>query len=128
PTVVPPTGITQIPLTVGVDGLMFVPTTYKASRAAPVALLFHGAGADASELIGPISTYAESRGLVLVAVTSTQATWDAITGVFGADVRSADAALNWLFARIAVDTTRLGVMGFSDGGTYSIAIARAHGA
>jgi phospholipase/carboxylesterase len=127
PTIVPPTGITPIPITVGVDGLMFVPTTYKPSTPAPVALLLHGAGQDASELIVPVSTYAESRGLVLVAVTSTQGTWDAIQGIFGPDVRGIDAALNWLFGRIAVDTSRLGVMGFSDGATYALALGRVNG-
>src|SRR4051812_54703 len=29
PTLVPPTGVTPIPVTVGVDGLLFVPSTYK---------------------------------------------------------------------------------------------------
>jgi phospholipase/carboxylesterase len=127
PTITPPTGVTPIPVTVGVDGLMFVPTTYKASTPAPVALLLHGAGQDASELMVPISTYAESRGLVLVALTSTDGTWDAIHGEFGADVPHIDATLRWLFARVAVDTSRLGVMGFSDGATYALGLTRVNG-
>ena len=127
PTQVPQTGITSIPITVGVDGLVFFPTTYKASTPAPVAFLLHGAGQDASELIGPISTYAESRGLVLAAVTSTQGTWDAIHAVFGPDVQHINAALNWLFARCNVDASRLGVMGFSDGATYAIGLSRTNG-
>jgi phospholipase/carboxylesterase len=77
--------------------------------------------------MAPVSTYAESRGLVLAAVTSTQGTWDAIRGAFGQDVRSIDVALNWLFARCNVDRSRLGVMGFSDGATYAIALSRANG-
>jgi phospholipase/carboxylesterase len=127
PTAVPPTGVTIIPLTVGVDGLLFVPTTYKPGSPAPVAVLLHGAGRDASELIVPVSTYAESRGLVLIAVTATDGTWDAIHGEFGPDVRNIDAALNWLFSRVTVDVARLGVMGFSDGGTYAIALSRVNG-
>ena len=127
PTESPPAGLASIPISLGVAGLVYFPSTYKPTIAAPVALLLHGAGRDASELIGPVSEYAETRGLVLAAITSTQGTWDAIRGSFGQDVRSIDVALNWLFARCNVDATRLGVMGFSDGATYAIALTRANG-
>ena len=127
PTIVPPAGITAIPITVGIDGLLFVPTTYKASTPAPVALLLHGAGQNAGELIAPVSTYAESRGLVLVAVSSVGVTWDAIHDELGHDVRSIDTALGWLFARCNVDVSRLGIMGFSDGATYALALGRING-
>lgn len=127
PTETAPVGLARIPITVGVDGLVYFPANYKPTTPAPVAFLLHGAGQDASELMAPVSTYAESRGLVLAAVTSSQGTWDAITGVFGPDVHAIDAALSWLFARCNVDTKRLGVMGFSDGATYAIALTRANG-
>jgi predicted esterase len=127
PTLTPPTGITTIPLSIGVDGLLFVPTTYKPSTPAPFAFLLHGAGRSASELMLPVSTYAESRGLVLAAVTAVDGTWDAIHGTFGADVRNINATLDWVFARCAVDTTRLGLMGFSDGATYAIGLGRTNG-
>jgi phospholipase/carboxylesterase len=127
PTETPPVGLERIPITVGVDGLVYFPASYKPTTPAPGAFLLHGAGQDASELMAPVSTYAESRGLVLASVTSSQATWDAIYGGFGPDVQAIDAALNWLFARCAVDTKRLGVMGFSDGATYAIALTRANG-
>ena len=128
PTITPPTGITSIPLTLGLkDGLLFVPTTYTPSTPAPFAFLLHGAGQDASELIVPVSAYAESRGLVLAAVTAADGTWDAIHGEFGPDVRTINTTLDWVFERCAVDTTRLGLMGFSDGATYSIGLGRANG-
>jgi phospholipase/carboxylesterase len=127
PTENPPVGVTSIPITLGIDGLVFFPSTYKPTTPAPVALLLHGAGQDATELMAPVSEYAETRGLVLVAITSAQGTWDAIHGAFDQDVRGIDVALNWLFARCNVDTKRLGVMGFSDGATYAIALTRANG-
>ena len=128
PTIMPPTGITSIPLTLGLkDGLLFVPKTYTPSTRAPFAFLLHGAGQDASELIVPVSAYAESRGLVLAAVTAADGTWDAIHGEFGPDVRTINTTLDWVFDRCAVDTTRLGLMGFSDGATYSIGLGRANG-
>lgn len=86
-----------------------------------------GAGGSARELIAPVSTYAESRGLVLASVTAVDGTWDAIHGEFGADVRNINTTLDWVFARCAVDTTRLGLMGFSDGATYAIGLGRANG-
>jgi phospholipase/carboxylesterase len=127
PTITPPTGITNIPLSIGVDGLLFVPTKYNASTPAPMAFLLHGAGRNANELILPVSTYAESRGLVLAAVTAVDGTWDAIHGELGPDVRNINATLDWVFARCAVDVSRLGLMGFSDGGTYSIGLGRING-
>jgi len=127
PTEAPPVGVASIPITLGVSGLVYFPPTYKPSTPAPVAFLLHGAGQDASELMAPVSTYAESRGLVLAAVTSSQGTWDAIYGGFGPDVRAIDVALNWLFGRCNVDTKRLGVMGFSDGATYALSIGLING-
>lgn len=128
PTITPPTGVSSIPLTLGLkDGLLFVPKTYNASTPAPFGFLLHGAGQDASELIVPVSAYAESRGLVLASITAADGTWDAIHGEFGPDVRTINTTLDWAFARCAVDTTRLGLIGFSDGGTYAIGLGRANG-
>ena len=127
PTITPPTGTTVIPLTLGVDGLLFVPTTYKASTPAPMAFLLHGAGQSAPELMRPLAPLAESRGLVLVAVSSVDVTWDAIHGAFGADVGNINKTLAWAFERCAVDTSRLGLIGFSDGATYSIGLGRVNG-
>ena len=127
PTEAPPVGVASLPIALGVSGLVYFPSTYKPATPAPVAFLLHGAGRDASELIGPVSEYAETRGIVLAAITSSDLTWDAIHGSFGQDVRAIDVALTWLFARCNVDSGRLGVMGFSDGATYAIALTRANG-
>ena len=64
---------------------------------------------------------------MLIAVGSNDSTWDLIRGPFGADVRAIDKALTWLFSRCAIDTSRLGVIGFSDGATYSLALGRVNG-
>jgi phospholipase/carboxylesterase len=109
------------------DGLFFVPSTYKSAAPAPFALLLHGAGQRANELFAPLSTLAESRGLVLLAVDSREATWDLTYGGFGADVAFIDSALAWAFARVAVDPKRLGVIGFSDGASYALAHGQVNG-
>jgi phospholipase/carboxylesterase len=107
--------------------MLFVPTSYNPSTPAPLALLLHGAGRDASELMTPVSTYAQSRGLVLLSLSAVAGTWDAIYGDFGPDVKNINTALAWLFERCNVDPARIGVMGFSDGATYAIAMARING-
>ena len=54
-------------------------------------------------------------------------TWDAITDEFGPDVTFIDRALAGVFERCAVDPGRVAVAGFSDGATYSLALARSNG-
>lgn len=127
PDIQPQIGLSSVPVTLGVSGLLFVPSTYRASSPAPAALLLHGAGQGPDELMTPLSILAEERGLVLVAIGSSDATWDLVRGAFGTDVRAIDKTLAWLFMRCAIDTSRFGVIGFSDGATYSLALGRVNG-
>ena len=128
PIATPALGLTALPVSLGVVGLLFVPKSYDAAKPAPGALLLHGAGQGATELMTPLSKLADDRGLVLLAIGSTDVTWDAIgRGVFGPDVRAIDTALKWMFERCAIDPARLGVIGFSDGATYSLALGRVNG-
>ena len=64
---------------------------------------------------------------MLVFPRSVGGTWDVITGTFSHDVRAIDAVLEQVFTRVAVDPTRVSVVGFSDGGTYSLALGRING-
>jgi predicted esterase len=70
---------------------------------------------------------AESAGVIVLAPLSTVGTWDAIHTTFGRDVQRVDAALRWVFSRWSVDRNQIAVSGFSDGGTYSLALGRANG-
>src|SRR5262245_46193603 len=127
PSSPPPLGLTALPVSLGIVGLLYVPKNYNAANPAPGALLLHGAGQGATELMTPLSKLADDRGLVLLAIGSTDVTWDAIgRGVFGPDVRAIDAA-DWTFQRCAIDPARFGVIGFSDGATYSLALGRVNG-
>jgi phospholipase/carboxylesterase len=127
PTETPPSGLTTLPFTLGVVGYSYIPPTYSALKPPAFALLFHGAGQGADELMQPLSALAASRNLVLVSITSASATWDLINGPFGADITAIERALTWMFARVAVDPARTGIFGFSDGATYALAVGRANG-
>ena len=127
PTQTTSPGIYPLGLASGRDGLLYVPARYKADTAAPLAIVLHGAGRDSSELVSPMRPLADTTGLVLVAPDARAATWDAIGGVFSSDVDFIDRALKSVFSRVRVDATRVRVMGFSDGGTYSLSLGLING-
>ena len=120
-------GIYPLGLASGRDGLLYVPTTYKSDTPAPLAVLLHGAGGDASELVTPMRALADTSGLILVAPYARSATWDAIGGLFSDDVTFIDRALTSVFSRLRVDATRVRIMGFSDGGSYSLSLGIING-
>ena len=121
-------GIYALGLAGGRDGLLYVPASYKPDTPAPLALLLHGAGRDSSELVTPMRPLADASGLVLVAPDSRGVTWDAIgSGLFFDDVIYIDRALKSVFSRVRVDAARVRVIGFSDGGTYSLSVGIING-
>jgi phospholipase/carboxylesterase len=121
-------GIYPIGIASGRDGLLYVPTSYKPDTPAPLALVLHGAGRDSTELVTPMKATADATGLVLVAPDSRGVTWDAIGGgLFFDDVIYIDRALKSVFSRVRVDASRVRIMGFSDGGTYSLSLGIING-
>jgi phospholipase/carboxylesterase len=120
-------GIFPLGLASGRDGLLYIPTSYDANTPAPLALLLHGAGRNSSELVTPMRPLADTSGLVLVAPDARGVTWDAIGGAFFDDVTFIDRALTSVFSRVRVDANRVRIMGFSDGGTYSLSLGLING-
>jgi phospholipase/carboxylesterase len=127
PTTTTNPGIYPLGLASGRDGLLYVPSGYKPDTPAPLALLLHGAGRDSSELITPMRPLADTTGLVLVAPDARGVTWDAIGGIFFDDVIFIDRALKSVFSRLRIDATRVRIMGFSDGGSYSLSLGLING-
>jgi len=121
-------GTYALGLASGRDGLLYVPTSYNPDTPAPLALLLHGAGHDASEFVNATTRpFADANGLVLVAPDSRGGTWDAIGRGFLDDVTYIDRALTSVFSRVRVDATHVRIMGFSDGGTYSLSLGIING-
>jgi phospholipase/carboxylesterase len=109
--------------------LLRVPLTYRAQRPAPLALLLHGAtghGRDALALLP--DGLADAAGLILLAPTSREYTWDLLVGRrHGPDVAGIDRALEHTFSSYAVDPKRVAVGGFSDGASYALSLGIANG-
>jgi len=120
-------GLQKLGLERGRDGLLYVPTGYRAARPAPLVLMLHGAGGDARRGLNPLRRLADAAGLVLLAVDSRGRTWDVILGEYGPDVAFVDRALAHTFARIAVDPARIAVEGFSDGASYALSLGITNG-
>lgn len=111
----------------GRDGLLYVPKDHRPERPAPFALLLHGAGGNADHGIHLLRPVADELGLLLLSVDSRGRTWDVLLGGFGPDAAFLDRALAWTFSRLAVDPSRVGVGGFSDGASYALSLGVTNG-
>lgn len=127
PSAAGPLGRRRIGLGRRRDGLVYVPTSYHPSRAAPLVVLLHGAGADAEDVLPVLEDHADAAGLLLLAPESRVVTWDAVGGSYGPDVSFIDRALADTFARYAVDPARVAVSGFSDGASYALSLGITNG-
>ena len=109
------------------DGSLYVPAGYSVKAPAPLILALHGAGGSGEGPVRLLRTLADTRGVVLLAPDSRGGTWDAIRGNFGPDIAFIERALRAVFAKVAIDPQRIFVEGFSDGASYSLALALANG-
>ena len=121
-------GFTELELTGGPrDALIYLPAGYRRDQPAAFALMLHGAGGSARD-VGREQRctfrchqhhhpWVDSRGL----------SWDILSGRYGPDIVFIDQALDWAFARCAVDLTRLAIGGFSDGASYGLSVGLANG-
>ena len=105
----------------------------------PVLVALHGAGGQASQVLESFRQQADANGIVLLIPQSAKGTWDMIEDLksrlglelnvqprYGKDLKALDTALADLFARVAVDPARVGIMGFSDGATYALSVGTAN--
>jgi predicted esterase len=125
--VVDGTGLQSVEVGGGRSALLYVPPTSRADRAAPLALMLHGAGGSAEQGMSLLRGLADAAELVLLAPASRQDTWDVLRGGFGPDVASIDAALAETFRRCAIDPRRMAVGGFSDGASYALSLGLTNG-
>jgi phospholipase/carboxylesterase len=126
PSVTPTLGLSQLGLGDERDGLLYVPQTYSIDTPAPLFVALHGAGG-AAENWASYPDRAEARAMVLLVPDSRGNTWDSIRGEFGPDVEFIDRALQHVFDRCAIDTTRIALAGFSDGASYALSLGISNG-
>ena len=127
PTEVAPSGLHRLGLDDRRDALLYVPTGYRPERPAPFVLSLHGAGGNEEGGLYPLRDLADEAGLILLSPASRGRTWDVILGEYGPDTAFLNRALAAAFARCAVDPTRVGIGGFSDGASYALSVGIANG-
>ncbi|MCL4864242.1 MAG: hypothetical protein KJZ47_00020 [Gemmatimonadales bacterium] len=126
-----PPGISQLNLGETRDGFLYVPTGHDLTRPLPLMVLLHGSGDGSSFWTRPdfaIERLANERGLILLAPDSRNVSWDVVMQhQYGPDPQFIDRALQHAFARCNVDPTRVGMAGFSDGGTTALSLGLSNG-
>jgi phospholipase/carboxylesterase len=129
PTVAPTLGFTDLGITTGRDGLLYVPASYDPATPAPLLILLHGSSGSADEWsAGRISEIADEFGIVILMPDSRGRTWDRLgDGVFGPDVAFINQALVHVFQRCNIDPAAVGMAGFSDGGSYALSLGIING-
>ena len=108
------------------DGTLYVPTKAASRSQVPLLVMLHGGGGQASDFhfMFPL---AEEFGIALLTLDARHNTWDAVDSRIGPDVVFIDAALRYTFERVAIDSSRIGLGGLSDGGMYALSIGTING-
>lgn len=107
------------------DGRIYVPRGLRGP--APLLVMLHGAGGDASKSMPRVVDLAAQMRFVVLAPDSRDGTWDAIGGEFGPDVRFLDHALHTVSRKVRIDPKRVALAGFSDGASYALSLGRPNG-
>ncbi len=126
PSLTPTKGLTQLGLSSGRDGILYVPESYSPDTPMPLFIGLHGASSSSSYWRGYYE-YAEERGMIFMAPDSRASTWDLIQGDIGADLQFLDQALQYVFDQCNIDPTRLALAGFSDGASYALSLGITNG-
>jgi phospholipase/carboxylesterase len=116
-------GTRALDLGPGVEVVLSVPPG--ADGPLPLLVFFHGAGGSAAHSLAAVGDAVAAAGVALLAPSSIASTWDLIAGGVGRDVAVLDAALERVFADLAVSRVALG--GFSDGASYALSLGLANG-
>ncbi len=121
-------GLRALGLDASRDAMLYVPLAVAdAGRPAPLLVVLHGAGGSGQRISERLRQAADAHGIILVAPSSRGATWDSIRGALGPDVAFIDRAMKTAFDECAVEPSRVGIAGFSDGASYALTLGLANG-
>jgi phospholipase/carboxylesterase len=126
----------------GRDAILRVPERAR-EGAVPLIVLLHGAGGSAAGILDHLAPALDASGAAILAPDSRASTWDAVQalqrnlldaatsraerGGFAADVVFLDRALETAHERVAIDSSRVTIAGFSDGATYALSLGLING-
>jgi predicted esterase len=102
------------------DSLVQVPAGCSPAQPLPLVLLLHGAGGRPEHTAAWLDDAQDDA--VVIAPKSHEATWDALGRGYGDDVALIDRLLAWTLQRVAIDTDRIVIGGFSDGASYALSL------
>lgn len=113
----------------GSDAVVHVPESVDRSQPTGLLVFLHGALRTVEFFVEGHRPWADAAGVIFLApYAGGGGTWDAIHGgIFSRDIGVIDQSLLWVFRRWRIDPNRVVLSGFSDGGTYSLAVGRANG-
>lgn len=115
-------GVQEIDVPEAKGSLVFVPFN-RNKGPVPLLVMLHGAGGGGADALRLVRKLAETRGVIVLAPNSRARSWDIIVdGGYGSDVRTINAALNWVFERLPIDAERIAIAGFSDGASYALSL------
>ena len=123
----PPPGLHRLFVADTRDAILYIPPGLTSGGPLPLVVALHGDPGSADLAIGWFRGLADEMGFLLMAPASRDHTWDAVMGFYDRDVPVINSALEATFAICTVDPARIGLVGFSDGGTYSIALGLSNG-
>lgn len=118
----PAAGVSPLGLGTRRDGVLLVPTGYRADRPAPLLLWLHGAGGSGAKILRPLVRMLDTLGILTLAPDSRGVTWDMEVLRRGDDLVFLGGALRRVLAGHAVDPARVAVGGFSDGASFALAL------
>jgi len=128
PTKKAETGIHDLGLAKGRDGVLSVPKGYNPAKPVPLIIMLHGALGRYKEYNLFCDVAAEYGIAVAEPDSRTASTWDLVVqGGFGPDIIFMDRVLEHTFERVAVDPKRIALAGFSDGATYALSVGLTNG-
>ena len=127
PTLIPRNGFNQLGFGSGRDGFLYVPQNYSGETATSLFVALHGAGGAANSSWSNYISYAEARGMILLAPDSRSTTWDVIIGDYGPDLEFLDKALKYTFKHCIIDPEHITLGGFSDGASYALSLGTSNG-
>lgn len=108
------------------DALLLMPASLTEAPV-PLAVMLHGATGTAERFVQRFTAICETAKIALLIPNSRDTTWDAIRSGLGPDVSFLNRAMEKVFERLAVDSSRLTVGGFSDGASYALTLGLING-
>ncbi|MEP6763471.1 MAG: alpha/beta hydrolase-fold protein [Gemmatimonadaceae bacterium] len=110
------------------DGVLYVPQMYKPSEPLPLVVLLHGSSGSGESWFGSYGARADAARVIMLAPDSRSFSWDATQEEpFGVDIAFLNEAIASAFDRCAIDSSRMAIVGFSDGASYALSLGLANG-